>query len=43
MARQGVAMNKRHQAGMSMWTMALIALVAVWLGVGSYPMIKLKF
>ena len=28
MARQGVAMNKRHQAGMSMWTMALIAVVA---------------
>ena len=28
MARQGVAMNKRHQAGMSMWTIALIALVA---------------
>lgn len=28
MARQGSVMNRRHQAGMSMWTMALIALVA---------------
>lgn len=28
MGQQGSVMNRRHQAGMSMWSMALIALVA---------------
>lgn len=28
MGQQGSVMNRRHQTGMSMWSMALIALVA---------------
>ena len=40
MARQGSVMNRQHQAGMSMWSMALIALVAgffVLIGIKMIP------